>query len=70
MNTTILSEKNIGKLTLKNRLIVSPMQQWQGTPESFATDYHVQHYAKLASGAGLLIIESTKRFPEWAAFSQ
>lgn len=68
MNTTILSEKNIGKLTLKNRLIVSPMQQWQGTPESFATDYHVQHYAKLASGAGLLIIESTGVSPNGRLF--
>jgi NADPH2 dehydrogenase len=50
----------IGKLPLKNRLVMAPMQQRQGTKEAFATDYHVEHYGSRAKGGvGLIIIEST-----------
>lgn len=69
MNNIVLSPKNIGSLTLKNRLIVAPMQQYQGTPESFATEYHVNHYSKLAKGAGLIIVESTGVSPNGRLFS-
>ncbi|CAH1652629.1 MULTISPECIES: tRNA-dihydrouridine synthase [unclassified Chelatococcus] len=55
----------IGGLTLKNRIVMPPMQQYQGTAEAFATAYHVHHYARRArGGVGLVIIESTAVAPE------
>lgn len=50
----------IGNTELANRLMAAPMQQYQGTVEGFATDYHVRHYSGFAAGdLGLVIIEST-----------
>ena len=55
----------IGNLTLKNRIVMPPMQQYQGTPEGYATPYHAQHYARRArGGVGLVIVESTAVAPE------
>ncbi|GMK37347.1 NADPH dehydrogenase [Paenibacillus sp. CCS19] len=59
MKEPLLRPLHIGNLNLRNRLIVAPMQQYQGTPEAYANDYHVNHYSRLARDAGLLIIEST-----------
>jgi NADPH2 dehydrogenase len=51
---------DIGKVTLKNRLVMAPMQQRQGTKEAYATEHHIQHYSKRAKhGVGMVIIEST-----------
>ncbi len=51
---------SLGPLTLKNRIVLPPMQQYQGSSEGYATQYHVQHYARRArGGVGLIIIEST-----------
>jgi len=69
MTTKMLSPLQIGRLSLKNRLIVAPMQQFKGTAESFATDYHVNHYSRLASGAGLVMLESTGVSPNGRLFS-
>ncbi|MEC0173799.1 NADH:flavin oxidoreductase [Paenibacillus favisporus] len=69
MKTIIYSEKHIGGLKLSNRLIVSPMQQNQGTPEAFATDYHVNHYGRLAGGAAMVMLESTGVSPNGRLFS-
>jgi NADPH2 dehydrogenase len=50
----------IGELRLKNRLVMAPMQQFQGTIDANATDYHVEHYKNRAKGElGLIIVEST-----------
>jgi NADPH2 dehydrogenase len=50
----------IGNIELKNRIVVAPMQQRQGSKEAFATDYHVNHYRRFAEGGvSLVIIEST-----------
>lgn len=49
----------IGGLELKNRIILAPMQQYHGTREGFAHEYHVRHYGERARGLGLVIIEST-----------
>lgn len=49
----------IGKLALKNRIIMAPMQRWQGSPEGYATNYHAKHYSERAKGGvGLVIVES------------
>ncbi|MBP2001395.1 NADPH2 dehydrogenase [Paenibacillus shirakamiensis] len=46
-------------LTLRNRLIMAPMQQYKGTPEAIAGDHHVEHYSQRAKHVGLVILEST-----------
>ena len=46
-------------LTLKNRIVISPMSTYSGT-EGFANDWHLVHLGKLASGgAGLIFAEAT-----------
>ncbi|AQQ54034.1 oxidoreductase [Planococcus lenghuensis] len=51
---------NIGSIELANRLIAAPMQQYRGSAEGYATDYHAGHYSRFAAGGlGLVIIEST-----------
>jgi NADPH2 dehydrogenase len=51
---------SIGNVTLKNRIVMAPMQQRQGTKEGYATDYHVRHYSERAKyKVGMVMIEST-----------
>jgi NADPH2 dehydrogenase len=58
--TFMFSPTKIGTLTLKNRIIMAPMQQRQGTEDGYATDYHIHHYGERArGGVGAVIIEST-----------
>lgn len=47
-------------LELKNRIMVSPMCQYQAGADAVATDWHFVHYGSLAlGGAALLMVEST-----------
>lgn len=47
------------EVTLKNRIVISPMCQHSST-DGFATDWHLVHYGKFAlGGAGLIFTEST-----------
>lgn len=63
--TVALSPGRIGSLALANRIVMPPMQRYEGTAEGFATDYHVRHYARRArGGVGLVILESTAVSPE------
>ena len=63
--TMAFSPGRIGSLTLANRIVMPPMQRYEGTPDGFATDYHVNHYARRArGGVGLIILESTAVSPE------
>jgi 2,4-dienoyl-CoA reductase-like NADH-dependent reductase (Old Yellow Enzyme family) len=51
-------------LTLKNRLVVSPMCQYSSV-DGFANDWHLVHLGSRAvGGAGLLILEATAVSPE------
>jgi 2,4-dienoyl-CoA reductase-like NADH-dependent reductase (Old Yellow Enzyme family) len=51
-------------LTLKNRIVVSPMCQYSST-DGFATDWHFVHLASRAvGGAGLVFTEATAIVPE------
>jgi len=51
-------------LTLKNRIVVSPMAQYRAI-EGCPTDWHLVHYAERAKGgAGLVTIEMTCVSPE------
>ncbi|MBH5318728.1 NADH:flavin oxidoreductase [Paenibacillus sp. GSMTC-2017] len=64
MAPSLHSSGKINTLTLKNRLILAPMQQRKGTLDGHATDYHVEHYGRRAGDVGLVIIESTSVSPE------
>ena len=54
----------IRSITLKNRIVVSPMCQYS-SPDGFATDWHLVHLgSRAAGGAGLIIVEATAVSPE------
>jgi 2,4-dienoyl-CoA reductase-like NADH-dependent reductase (Old Yellow Enzyme family) len=60
----LFSSLTIGDITLKNRIIMSPMCQYSAT-DGFASDWHLVHYGTRASGgAGLIIMEATAVSPE------
>ena len=47
-------------LTLRNRIVLSPMCMYTAGYDGLATDWHLAHYAARATGgAGLLIVEAT-----------
>jgi 2,4-dienoyl-CoA reductase-like NADH-dependent reductase (Old Yellow Enzyme family) len=53
----------IRSLTLKNRVVISPMMQ-HAAPDSRATPWHLVHLGKFAlGGAGLIFVESTAVAP-------
>ncbi len=44
---------------LKNRVVISPMQQYSADKQGLPTDYHIAHYGRLAmGGAGLVFTEA------------
>jgi 2,4-dienoyl-CoA reductase-like NADH-dependent reductase (Old Yellow Enzyme family) len=60
----LFSPYSIGKLSLKNRIVIAPMCQYSAD-NGEATDWHLIHLGHLAlSGAGLLIIEATAVEPD------
>lgn len=63
-NSKLFSEKKIGSIQLKNRIVIPPMCQYSAA-NGQATEWHLMHYGNLAlSGAGLLIVEATAVAPE------
>lgn len=55
---------SIRGVTLKNRIVISPMCQYS-SEDGFANTWHVQHYGSRAvGGAALVIIEATAVSPE------
>ena len=60
----LFSPFQLGSLTLRNRIVVPPMDQYSAV-EGRASDWHRIHYGALAgSGAGLLILEATAVNPQ------
>lgn len=58
MTAALFSPAALRGLTLRNRIVVGPMDQYSAV-DGNATDWHLMHLGKLAtSGAGLLITES------------
>jgi 2,4-dienoyl-CoA reductase-like NADH-dependent reductase (Old Yellow Enzyme family) len=59
MRSTLFTPIQLGGITLPNRIVVSPMCQYQADDGSM-NDWHLIHLGHLAySGAGLLVIEAT-----------
>lgn len=55
----LLTPYTCGGLTLRNRIVVSPMAQYRAW-NGFANDYHLVHLGKYAvGGAGLVFVEAT-----------
>jgi 2,4-dienoyl-CoA reductase-like NADH-dependent reductase (Old Yellow Enzyme family) len=60
----LFSPLTIGALTLRNRIVVSPMQQHSAS-DGRVSDWHLVHLGSRAvGGAGLIITESTAVAPE------
>ncbi|MGE0797543.1 MAG: NADH:flavin oxidoreductase/NADH oxidase [Lautropia sp.] len=63
MATILFSPLQLRGLTLKNRVVISPMQQHTAV-DGIANDWHMVHYGKFAlGGAGLVLVESTAVSP-------
>ncbi|MCU0363046.1 MAG: NADPH dehydrogenase NamA [Bacteroidales bacterium] len=60
----LFSSLTIREITLKNRIVMSPMCQYSAS-DGFSSDWHLVHYGSRASGgAGLIIMEATAVSPE------
>ena len=63
MDSRLFSPLTIRGITLKNRIVVSPMLQYCAD-NGHVNDWHLMHYGKFAAGgAGLVFVESTKVDP-------
>ena len=52
-------------LTIKNRIFLPPMCQYQAGEDGIPTDWHLVHYgARAAGGFGLIMVEATGVSPE------
>src|SRR5437667_12397604 len=59
MSTSLFSPLSMRKLTLANRIVVSPMCQYSAV-DGRATDWHTVHWGQLLqSAAGMFTIEAT-----------
>jgi 2,4-dienoyl-CoA reductase-like NADH-dependent reductase (Old Yellow Enzyme family) len=64
MASLLFSPLSIKKITLKNRIVISPMCQYSAI-DGFANDWHLVHLgARASGGAGLIIQEATAVSPE------
>lgn len=64
MSSLLFSPLTIKKITLKNRIVISPMCQYSAE-DGFANNWHLVHLGSRASGgAGLIIQEATAVSPE------
>lgn len=64
MSSALFSPISIGQLTLKNRIMVSPMCQYSAI-DGLPTEWHPIHLGSMAiSGAGLVTVEATAVSPE------
>lgn len=59
----------IGKLLLKNRMVMPPMETWLASVDGSVTDGIVNHYGRRAEGGvGLVITEMTNMTPDCMCF--
>ncbi|MES2177216.1 MAG: NADH:flavin oxidoreductase/NADH oxidase [Gemmatimonadota bacterium] len=64
MTASLFSTLDLRSVTLRNRIVVSPMCQYSST-DGFANDWHLVHLGGLATGgAGLVFTEATAISPE------
>lgn len=64
MTPKLFTPFTLKSVTLRNRIVVSPMCQYQAI-DGLPTDWHPTHYQSLArGGAGLVVVEATAVSPE------
>lgn len=64
MTATLCTPMALRGLTLRNRIVISPMCQYSAQG-GIANDWHLAHYGRLAmGGAGLVLFEATSISPE------
>ena len=59
----LLSPFQIGKLTLKNRIVMPPLVIWESDESAEVKNAHLEHYRN-HQGPGLIIVEATTVSPE------
>ncbi|APH04509.1 NADPH dehydrogenase NamA [Bacillus weihaiensis] len=66
MKSKLFQSYGIKNVTLKNRIVMSPMCMYSSTGEKgFVEDFHFQHYISRAAGqVGLIMIEATAVTPQ------
>ncbi|GGE14347.1 2,4-dienoyl-CoA reductase [Gemmobacter megaterium] len=65
MAPLLTSPATLRGLTLRNRIVISPMCQYSATPDGYPTDWHLVQYGRFAvGGAGLVFVEATCITPE------
>jgi len=61
----LLTPFTVRGLTLRNRVVVSPMAQYSADPDGLPTDWHLVHLgARATGGAGLVMTEMTCPAPD------
>ena len=61
----LLEPYMLGRLELRNRVVMAPMCMYEAGGDGKATDFHLAHYAGRALvGVGLIIVEATAVRPE------
>ncbi len=61
----LLAPGRIGSMTLRNRIVMSPMETMYGTPEGHPSDRTVAHFAtRAAGGVGLVTVGATGIDPQ------
>ena len=61
----LLTPYTLRGVTLRNRVVVSPMAQYSATPDGIITDWHLVHLgARAVGGAGLVMTEMTCPAPD------
>src|SRR4029079_11075035 len=64
MPSALFTPQSIRGVTLRNRLVVSPMCEYS-SPNGFATDWHLVHLGSRAvGGAGAVLTEATAVTPD------
>lgn len=65
MNYHLFSSYTIQNVTLKNRIVMSPMCMYSSEEDGKVTNFHLVHYASRAAGqVGLIMLEATAVTPE------
>lgn len=62
---TLFTSLALRGVTVPNRVVVSPMQQYMAADDGLPNDFHLQHYGRLGiGGAGLVFTEALAVTPE------
>lgn len=63
--SALFSPLSVRDVTLKNRIMISPMQQYMATSDGLPTGFHIQHYGRQAiGGAAVVVTEALAISPE------